>query len=557
MAKNTLTLAVFAFESINAADYISVMTRQRMSDGKYELPSYDFDEFEGTNEDVIRKHLSQSINLPEQPVSFPIGTYPGNDSIVTAYGVFLDERPDDAFGINWMIIAPEGALRKPLDEGDEKILADGKKALTMQVLCGPYASFSPESKKRLMDLFVPKEALKQMAAQLDGHIKVDVSGLGDVPDEDLRTALASRLKDDDKDKNKKVPKYHIYEHFHPDLAVDIVPLAINAYTIDKVDFVDLNIPLVLRDKGPGAGTWGLPGGFVSKDDFINAGWSGEEVIYDPNSFLKYRNNLKKGKRAIRMAATNNLEDKTGISLDDDATLYPLALRDNPMRGTADDVPVVAETLLTVIGDYEKYINLNHKEKSNVLDQRWFTIKLLFYDENGKVIKEGAKPADKSKVSLLSSDKHSSYDLRFNPDETDIFILGDNLMINYFRGEQVPFSSREGIDTSKTPVRLFADHGDAIIDALQYVKEKTLTSTILADFLMKTKDELDPRNIFKIGYFEQLFHTLLFPEDKLRQTLQATALYNGLLVKPEGNPHAKYRFDLEKFEEFVYKNMSIF
>lgn len=522
-----------------------------MSDGKYELPAYDFDEFEGTNEDVIRKHLSQSVILPEHIAIFPLGTYPGKDSIVTAYGVFLDERPDDAFGINWMIIAPEGTLRKPLDEGDEKILADGKKALTMQVLCGPDAAFSPESKKRLMDLFVPKDALKQLAAQLDGHIKVDVSGLGNVSDEELKKALVSR-----KDKEGK-QKYHIYDHFHPELAVDIVALAINAYTVDKVDFVDLKIPLVLRAEGPGAGTWGLPGGFVSKDDFIKAEWNGEKVEYDPNSFLKYRNNLKKGKRAIREAATNKLEEKTGISLDDDATLYPLALRDNPMRGTADDVPVVAETLLTVIGDYEKYINLNHKEKANVLDQRWFTIKLLFYDENGKVIKEGAKPADKSRASSLGSDKHSSYDLRFNPDETDIYILGDNLMINYFRGGQVPFSSREGIDTSKTQARLFADHGDAIIDALQFIKEKTLTSTILADFLMKTKDELDPRNIFKIGYFEQLFHTLLFPEDKLRQTLQATALYNGLLVKPEGNPHAKYRFDLEKFEEFVYKNMSIF
>ena len=563
MAKNRLTLAVFAFDTINGMDYLSIMTSQRVTDGKYELPSIVFEELSDNPEDIVRSCLSDRVTLPERINVFSIGTFSGQrdgeKNIITAYGVFLDERPNDAFGINWMVIAPDGVWRKPLDERDELILSEAKKALTRQTLFCDQIEFAAESRKKLMQLFISKDTLREIATQLEGYTKVDVTGLESVSDEDLRKALESRK---DKDNN---PKYYVYNYFHPGLAVDIVVLKMNAYSIGKTDYVELKIPLIKRSKGVGAGWWGLPGGFLSKEDFLKAGWDGKPTDFDPRAFTKYTNNLKSiKKRAICEAAKEILRKKTGILLDDDAKLYPLTIRDNPMRGTADGVPVIAETLVTVLGGYNKKINLNHQENTNVADQRWFTIKFVFYNDDGDIIKDGTNALDTEKVSSLSSDKHSPLDLRFNPDETDAFIMGDNtLMVHYFKGKQVEYNNRKGIDKSQDPINLFADHRDAIIDALQFVKDKTLSSTILADFLMESKDELDEKNFFKIGYFEQLYHTLLFPEEKLRQSLQGKVVMkdsvgnNGFLEKPDGNPHALYRFNLEKFNEFIYRNISIF
>ena len=575
MAKNVLSLAVFAFETINGSDYFSVMTRQRMSDGKYELPSTIIDELETDPEDCVRKCLSGSVNLPERVNTFSVGTYPGDKdgekSIVTVYGVFLDTRPNDAFGINWMIVAPEGTLRKPLEEADEFILSEAQRALITHILCGELSSFTPESKRRLMELFVPKRVLKQIAAQLEGYTKVDVSGLESVPDDDLREALEARQ---DKDNN---PKYHVYDYFHPSLAVDIVVLSKKIYRDDnKFWHVELKLPLIKRSTGLGSGWWGLPGGFIRKEDFIEAGWNGEETDFDYKVFPKYRNALNNGKRTVSIAARRILTEKTGISLDSDAMLYPLYVRDNPMRGTADKVPVVAETLLTIISDFEdKYEVLEPAKNSNVEKARWFTIRRFIYNEKGELIKEEDGRIDKDTVSALSSDKRSPIDLRNNGDETDAFIYGDTLVVNYFKGDRIDNYYRgeqltapaDGMNPQD--MFIFADHRDAIIDALQYVKEQTLTKTILADFMMKSRDELDSQNIFEFGAFKVVYDALVFPEETLRQSLESKVVAkkntgnnnnkdnNGFLVKPEGNPHGKYRIDIEKYRKFLYRNVSIF
>lgn len=573
MAKNVLSLAVFAFETINGTEYLSVLTRQRMTDGKFELPSISIDELDANPEVHVRKCLAESINLPEHINTFAVGTYPGEREgekcIVTVYGVFLDKRPNDAFGINWMIVAPEGTLRKPMEEDDEFILSEAQKALTTQLLCGKSSSFTPESKKRLMELFVPKGVLKQIAAQLEGYTKVDISGLDSVPDDDLRKALEARR---DKDNN---PKYHVYDYFHPGLAVDIVVLSKKIYRDDnKFWHVELKIPLIKRSSELAAGWWGLPGGFIRKKDFT--GWDGGEIEFDYTNFPKYRNALSNENRAVSIAAKRILTEKTGISLNREAMLYPFFVLDNPMRGTADGVPVIAVTLLTILSDYEdQYGVLKPAKDSNVEEARWFTIRRFIYNEKGELIKEEDGKVDKDTVSALNSDKRSPIDLRNNSDETDAFISGNTLVINYFKGKRIEnYYKGEKLEEptdeiSAQSMYLFADHRDAIIDALQYVKEQTLTKTILADFMMKSNDELDQQNVFEFGAFKVVYDALVFPEETLRQSLESKVVAkkntgnnnnkdnNGFLVKPEGNPHGKYRIDIEKYRKFLYRNVSIF
>lgn len=529
MAKNTLKLAAFAFKRINENDELAIMTRQRITDGRYELPTEEFDDSDMDNKAMAIRCLSKSFNVSDDFCLFPVGTYVtdnnGERQIITVYGFFMNEWPGAAFGINWMGIAPNGTLTESLSGNDDAIFADAKKALAMQVICSSPASISAENKNKLLDLLVSKDELKSLAENL-GEYGV-------------------------------TRKKYAYDFWHAGQAVDIIVLAAKFYKVGKTDYVDLMIPLIKRSEGVGKGWWGLPGGFVKEEDFKKAGWNGKETDFDPRAFPKYRNALKDGGRAIAIAAKRNLKAKTSIVLDDDATIYQLFLRDNPLRGTADGVPVVAETLLTIISDFDKFKHLTHDKNANVEDVDWFPIKRFYFNDRGELVKQEGESFKKDLAVQLSSDKRSPYDLRNRLEETDAYILGNELIVNYFKGEQLPVKAEGRID-------LFADHRDAIIDALQYIKEKTHTSTILADFLIKNKkDSLAPENVFDFGNLRLLYEALLFPEETTRQNLSDMIVVNenkgnnGFLEKPSENARGRYRFNMEKFNEFLYRKVSIF
>ncbi len=529
MAKNILKLAAFAFKRINGIDELAIMTRQRMTDGRYELPSEEFVESDTDNKAMAVRCLSKSFSISDDFCLFPVGTYATEDDgeklITSVYGFFLNDWPGAAFGINWMGITPNGALAESLSGNDDAIFADAKKALAIQVICSSSSAISAENKKKLLDLLVSKDDLKTLA-------------------ENLGEYGVSRKK-------------YAYDFWHAGQAVDIIVLAAKFYKVGKTDYVDLMIPLIKRSEGVGKGWWGLPGGFVKEEDFREAGWNGMETDFDPRAFPKYRNALKDGGRAVTIAAKRNLKAKTGIELDDDATIYPLFLRDNPLRGTADGVPVVAETLLTIISDFDKFKHLTHDKDTNVEDVDWFPIKRFYYNEQGGLVKQEGESFKRDLAVQLSSDKRSPYDLRNRLEETDAYIQGNSLIVNYFKGDQLPVKAEGRID-------LFADHRDAIIDALQYVKEKTHTSTILADFLIKNReDALAPENVFDFGNLRLLYEALLFPEETTRQNLSDMIVVNenkgnnGFLEKPSENTRGRYRFNMEKFNEFLYRKVSIF
>lgn len=560
MYKNTVTIAAFAFKETNADCLLSVLTRQRMADGLFELPSEEICDTDADFKETIKRCLEKYNCNAGQSAIFPVGTYTqGNgDSkeFTFAYCVFVKDWPGPSFGTNWMTLSTEGSVSESLAGNHDLILSASKSALCNQLLISDDSILSNDVRMQLIDFMVSSPLIEAIARRLEefGTEKVASSGLKDISSEKLIEELESRKRIVKKGKKEKDEQAHyVYNYWHAGQAVDIVVLAKDYHVTDKKGYVDLKIPLIKRASGVGAGWWGLPGGFIQKQDFIDAGWDGMQTDFDPKAFPKYRNALKERKRALRLSIKRILKDKTGIVLEDDAILYPLSVRDNPMRGTADGVPVIAETLLTVI-DYSQFKNLSFTEDSNVGEVQWFTIKRYLYNENGEPLKEEGKPLKEENAIRISSDKRSPYDLRNNIDESDAFIKGSDLIVNFFKGKRPASSEQE-----KVCIPLFADHRDAIIDALQYVKEKTHTTTILADFLK----EKDAERGFEFGEIKLVYESLVFPEETVRQNLHDMIVENsnkgnnGFLEKAPGQTRGMYVFNMEKFNEFLYRKVSIF
>lgn len=570
MVNVALKLVVFAFDTINGSNYLWAMTRRRASDAKFELPSYSIDEISENREACVRQCLSSDgISLPEHISVFNIGSdndeCNGEKHISIVYGVFLNDKPEDSFCTYWIT---DDSLRKPLSESDERILADAKRTLAMQVLCGNQMNFTDESKEKLMAQFVSKDVINQLASQLEGFAKIDVSGLDSIPEDKLVEALESKK---DEKRGKDAQKYYVYNYFHPSIAVDIIVLSKKSWQDKNGNWhVDLKIPLIKRSEGVGAGWWGLPGGFISKEHFVNAGWKEDagETDFNPSNFPSYVSSLNNGKGVIKRAAKDILVEKTGIRLNDDVTLHPLYVRDNPLRGTVDRVPVIAETLLAIVSDYEdKYSELDPVKNSNVEKARWFTVKRFIYTENNELIKEEDGILQIENVARLSLEKRSPLDLSYDADEKEAYLDGDDLVVNYYKSKRdesnkkANFQIPEKLEERQEKC-IFADHRDAIIDALQYIKNQAFTTTILKDFMLKPEDDIKTKDI-EIGEFQAVYEALVFPEEVSRQSFQSKVIVkdntgnnehkpnNGFLMKPEGNPRGKYRIDEEKFEKFIY------
>ena len=538
------------------------MVRQRLSDGENELPLEEVDSFNGECAERARSFLMQQFQIAEPSVVFPVGiyhnAYGGDCEIVTSYAVFLDKFPGNAYGINWRALTPDAVLFDALLEDDERILADAKKAFSMRLVCGEFEAFTPEIKKKLMDAFLSKDDLKRISDNLGAYGRS--VGISSFSDDELKKELIGR-------------KYQVYKYFRANYAVDFVILGtkISRDVLGRVNKVELQIPLIKRKSGLGAGWWGLPGGFIEEKDFEKSGWKPQrdkegnilDTEFDPSQFEDYRNALKDGKRVVTSAAKRILETKTGIKLDENATIYSLFLRDNPCRGTADRSPVVASTLLAVIGDYEMFPQLSWE--GNVEVAKWFTIKRMLFNEKGEAIKEGNESIDVSKATHLSSGKKAPVDLRCNPDSTDAFLFKDSLVINYFKGSKIDrqkslshWNSGKGtsdpLPADRRETDLWADHKDAIIDALQLIKEKTHTSTILVDFLR-------PHVKVSLGQVKLTYEEIVFPEVTVREYLIKKIVSNeennGFLEKPDQSAIGEYVVNMEKFEEFLYRRVSIF
>lgn len=570
MAKNVMKLVAFTFRKVKDTDYLTVMTQQRLSDGENELPVADIDNRHNDYKDYANELLSRHFHERDVRFVFPVGTYfrkdGGESIIVSACGVFLEQFPGNAFGINWRALSSNEAAFDILDEDDEIILSDAKKLFSMQLICSEFDTLSPEVKKRLIDILVSKDEVGLISNNLSSYGRI--SGITSFSDAELKEELVKRT-----DRNGK-RKFFVYNYFRSGQAVDIVVIGskVSKDANGRVNKVELQIPLIKRKRGVGAGWWGLPGGFIQEKHYLQAGWAPQkdgsgniqDTDFEQSEFENYRNALKDGKRVVRLAAKEILETKTGIKVEDSTTFYPLFLRDNPRRGTVDSSPVVANTLLTIIGDYEKPPKLTWAEDSNVEMAEWFTITRVLFNEKGEIIKLEDGPIWKDKVCQLNSGKKSPFDLRSNQDETDAFLFGDSLVINYYQGNKLDRQTslnkwhqtdqRQAIiSDDKRETDLFADHKDAIIDALQLIKEKTHTSTILADFMSSN-------DTFSLGHLKLTYEELIFPEVTVREYLHAKIVANGenngFLEKPDPNTPAEYVFNMEKFNEFLYRRVSI-
>lgn len=562
MSKNTVTIVAFAFRGSNDESLISVLTRQRMSDGLYELPAEDILDSDVDYKDSIYRCLSR-YNCDSKDIRcFTIDSYVLNTEeakeYTTAYCVFLNVWPGPSYGTNWMKVSKEGVVSEPLIGNHDCILKSAVKVLCSSIITED-DEFNSAKVLELINTFVSSQKLESVAKRLVllGETKVSTSGLSDITSDKLIEELESRTRTNDKGEQEQA--HYVYNFWHAGQAVDIVVLATDYYVIGKTGYVDLKIPLIKRSKGVGKGWWGLPGGFITKQDFLNAGWDDKQTDFNLKALPEYRNALKDHERVVTRSARRILAQKTGITIADDALVYPLFVRDNPMRGTADGVPVIAETLLTVIGDYRKFEHLFYEKDSNVEDVKWFTIKRFLYNEGGNLIKMDNAPLNENNAVRISTDKRSPFDLRNNHDETDAFLSESELIVNYFKGKR--FEILQSDDMKR--IELFADHRDAIIDALQYVKEKTHTSTILADFLMKNRNEEDSGNVFEFGKLKLVYESILFPEETVRQNLHDMIVENegkgnnGFLEKAPGKTRGWYRFNMAKFNEFLYRKVSIF
>ena len=538
---NKAVACIFAYKETGGKDVLSLFVIDG-GDDSFELPSAVMTEGDADLRSALRRALlvdpeKGRIALGADDL-VALSTTDKDHEIITTYMAFLPQWPGRPRGTNWISIVDGNVDWQELSESHREVLSDAFSHLRISLLMpGSHVpALEGEMLKKVLDSLMPESARASFADFVSrlahgGKADVDLSGVdtGEMVEELERRPRPVKGDDDELKRLKAVDEEkrgkYVYNYFHPNLSVDIVILAIN----EKGQLV---VPLTLStgtDKKDGK--WSLPGGFVQADDYVKAGWEpGKPFDYDKKPKKDYLESIKEGKSVIEVAAKRIIKDKTGIELDEEAILYPLTVpvQDNPRHGWTDGAPIISRSFFTVIRDYKRF---DGKVASEYVESmRWFPIhrRLFKLDAEGNgvmIVEEGGKV--NSAVAEIIDGKEDArgenrYRLSYNQEWTDMYLIsGKNasLMIDYSQDSEVTREKRE-VEVQQEK-EILGHHGFVIAEALEVVKDKVFTSTILADFMVKNPDIKAWRsdvNKYKFVQFNTIRDTLKGFAPSSRQAL---------------------------------------
>ena len=531
MIKNYSIAIIFSIDkAADESEVLSVLAVQRGEEpalGKYAFPMFAFDGGSLSIQDSLVNNLNERLGLKFEGELLALGTESVTEKddvlVCSSFILFMEQGACPVKGGVWFNVNADGKLSNRLAFNHNTLLEKAVRHL-LSSATSPFGILSSYAKPALKDIIKGTFSEESRSSWVERAGELGLLDYNGIPAKDLpNEQLISILKGRD-----NAP--YITHYFHPEVAVDIVVLALN-------DDNELVVPLIVRSEGEGEGRWGIPGAYLTEQDFKNAGWDGKDSEYKFKKFANYDELQSHGTGATRRAAKNILREKTGISIPDEYELLPLNLRDNPLRGAIDGSPVLAVTYLAILDRPIK--PLTFSEDSKVLKADWFPVRRVLYNEKGVVKVCGDAYTDKV-VNL--SEKGKRYDLKFKREKAVAYIRnGNTLQVDYFQSLESKVSE-EPIQGPKES--LFCDHGAAIIDALDYIREQSRHQMIIPDFFGEST--------FEFPDFVSRIETILWPEEKVRTNLYdlvkiKSATPYGFLEKEKAKT---YRIDRDKFETFL-------
>ena len=527
---NIVIAAVFAFRDIGDKQVLSVLVIDGENDS-FELPigmitSADTD---------VREVVARTLLVDEERGRISITAdellqVPIIEDEAVVYTAVLPEWPGRPKGTNWIAVSPEGTISEELAYNHNSIIKAALDTI-VNTLVAPFSqttSLSPELQTKLWNTLMPETRKSEWLERIKclGVDSSALSELSDYPSDKIKEELDERLvsefeeldyekieKGEDLPDEKKGAWKWAYNYMHPNLTVDIVVLAVN----DKGELV---IPLAMKaNTERGSGSWGLPGGFVQFEHYIRAGWVPNEPFeFGNDNKGEYLDNIEKGHSVLEEAALDFLNKKAGIVLPDRTPLYPLntPVQANPRHGVSDGAPIVSFAFLAIVPDY-KVFESNVYTSKYVQGLRWFPIhrrllrnKEVVFEELGQVDKENAVKIDGKEGTFLLS-----YDCNLS----DAYLDNGRLLIDHY--QDASSDRTERMEKSSPEREIYGHHGDVIVEALELIKNKTFTSTILADFIIK--DSRDSAwncaaNAISFDYFKRVRDAVKCFDPSIRQNL---------------------------------------
>ncbi len=527
---NIVIAAVFAFRDIGDKQVLSVLVIDGENDS-FELP---IGMITSADKDV-REVVARTLLVDEERGRISITAdellqVPIIEDEAVVYTAVLPEWPGRPKGTNWIAVSPEGTISEELAYNHNSIIKAALDTI-VNTLVAPFSqttSLSPELQTKLWNTLMPETRKSEWLERIKclGVDSSALSELSDYPSDKIKEELDERLvsefeeldyekieKGEDLPDEKKGAWKWAYNYMHPNLTVDIVVLAVN----DKGELV---IPLAMKaNTERGSGSWGLPGGFVQFEHYIRAGWVPNEPFeFGNDNKGEYLDNIEKGHSVLEEAALDFLNKKAGIVLPDRTPLYPLntPVQANPRHGVSDGAPIVSFAFLAIVPDY-KVFESNVYTSKYVQGLRWFPIhrrllrnKEVVFEELGQVDKENAVKIDGKEGTFLLS-----YDCNLS----DAYLDNGRLLIDHY--QDASSDRTERMEKSSPEREIYGHHGDVIVEALELIKNKTFTSTILADFIIK--DSRDSAwncaaNAISFDYFKRVRDAVKCFDPSIRQNL---------------------------------------
>lgn len=486
--RNIAALAIVTHNNtgIKSSYPFSILLVQR-SNGESML-SLPFTEYDGKDTDLktcLSRYIKEHISFPKDLVlsdseMILVQTYcvrnEANDSvdIITAYMITVDGMPipsrvegqSDIITALWMNIETMGSQR--MEGNHNQILEDIKGRLVDLAI-------SPINKSDVIN--------KTPKAIIDNYF-----------DEDKRRIWINRLFS---------YGFNIYEHAHPEVAVDVVLIGYRDTEAER----GLSVLLTKRTYGElGANRWALPSTFLTI----------------PKDSSDFESQLIAAKRA--------LDEKTGID-STNLSFYPLKPFSHPsrMRGKKEEgVSVISLPLVAIV----KYEDINPKQivTERTSGCRWFPIDRTLYTKqgiDGILIRDAVKAYHKNPGANGKRDYKDTEEFKgrlsirldgdklLSPDEigipaADVYVDGNKLICNYY---QEPDRSVLPIQDTETEnvERLYADHANIILEALQALKERSHFDTFPA--------KLIPEDGFEPMVFQKRWEDINWPFKASRANFQ--------------------------------------
>lgn len=528
---NKVIAAVFAFRDIGDKQVLSVLVIDGENDS-FELP---IGMITSADKDV-REVVARTLLVDEERGRISITAdellqVPIIEDEAVVYTAVLSEWPGRPKGTNWVAVSPEGTISEELAYNHNSIIKAALDCI-VNTLVSPFSqttSLSLDLQTKLWNTLMPESRKSEWLEKIKclGVNSSAISELSDYPSDKLKDELDERLgyglKKLDFEKIKKgeedladeikVAWKWAYNFMHPNLTVDVVVLAVN----DKGELV---IPLTMKvDTERGSGAWSLPGGFVQFEHYVRAGWVPNEPFEFGNANKsEYLDNIEKGHSVLEEAARDFLKKKAGIALPNDSPLYPLTtpVQANPRHGVSDGAPILSCAFLAIVPDYKLFENNAYTSKY-VQKLRWVPIhrRLLrntevVFEEQGQVDKEKAVSIDGKEGSVLLS-----YDCTLS----DAYLENGRLIVDHYQDNNS--CRKERMANSSPEQEIYGHHGDVIIEALELIKSKSFTVTILADFIIKdTRDCAwnSTANAFSFDFFKRARDAVRCFDPSIRQNL---------------------------------------